>query len=291
MHLSIIFMVAGGLAGSLFGFDGYVNIPEGESTNAITLKNGQSEILLDFEILCKDFEFTLYEDSGMPKEYRSSLAIVKNGETVLEKDIIVNDPLRFEGINIFQSSYGKLPATKMTVTFTETASGLIYEKDAVMGTPVDLPGDSGTLTVEDFRSNFPFRGVTLSNVFLCRLDPKNGEPSHILIPADFPRFDAMRQGDFVISIAGTDFKYYTGLQVTRDPGVPLVYAGFLLMIIGCYVTFFMFHQKICIEITDAGGGTTVLAAGVSAKKRPGMNAVVGRLARQLQKRAQDKHHA
>ncbi|MEZ4552233.1 MAG: cytochrome c biogenesis protein ResB, partial [Desulfobacterales bacterium] len=66
---------------------------------------------------------------------------------------------------------------------------------------------------------------------------------------------------------------------------------FLLMIIGCYVTFFMFHQKICIEITDAGGGTTVLAAGVSAKKRPGMNAVVGRLARQLQKRAQDKHHA
>ena len=291
VHLSIIFMVAGGLAGSLFGFDGYVNIPEGESTNAITLKNGQSEILLDFEILCKDFEFTLYEDSGMPKEYRSSLAIVKNGETILEKDIIVNDPLRFEGINIFQSSYGKLPATKMTVTFTETASGLIYEKDAVMGTPVDLPGDSGTLTVEDFRSNFPFRGVTLSNVFLCRLDPKNGEPSHILIPADFPRFDAMRQGDFVISIAGTDFKYYTGLQVTRDPGVPLVYAGFLLMIIGCYVTFFMFHQKICIEITDAGGGATVLAAGVSAKKRPGMNAVVGRLARQLQKRAQDKHHA
>jgi len=285
VHLSIIFMVAGGLTGSIFGFDGYVNIPEGEATNTILLQNQHSEVQLDFEIKCNDFEFTLYEDSGMPKEYRSSLSIIRDNQTVAEKDIVVNDPLRFEGINIFQSSYGKMPATKLNVTFTETASGLVYNKEATMGEPVAIPGNAGTLIVEDFRPNFSFRGVNLTNVFLCRLIPTEGEPRHIMIPADFPRFDAMRQGDFVISIADADFKYYTGLQVTKDPGVPMVYAGFLLMIIGCYITFFMFHQQICVEITAAGGKTTVMTAGISGKSRPGMTAVTRRLSNQLQKRA------
>ncbi len=286
VHASILFMVAGGLMGSIFGFDGYVNIPEGESTDTVLLQNQKPEIQLDFKIVCKEFELSFYEDSGMPKKYRSRLALVKDGQTLVEQDILVNAPLRYKGINIFQSSYGKMPATNLVVTFTETASGLIYEKKAVMGAPVEMPGNAGTLTVEDFRPNFPFRGISLSNVFLCRLAPRDGEPGHIIIPADFPRFDAMRQGDFVISIANADFKYYTGLQVTRDPGVPIVYAGFILMIIGCYITFFMFHQKICVEIIAESGQTTVTAAGISAKKRPGMNAVVRRLAARLQKRAQ-----
>jgi len=282
VHLSIIFMVAGGLTGSIFGFDGFVNIPEGTSTDTIFLQNDKSEIKLDFEIKCNDFDVTLY-DSGMPKEYRSSLEIIKNNQTVVQKDIEVNDPLRYEGINFFQSSYGKMPATKLTVTFTERASGLTYKKEATMGSPVEMPGNSGTLIVEDFRPNFSYRGVSLSNVFLCQLVPKEGDPTHIIIPENFSRFDAMRQGDFIISITNADFKYYTGLQVTKDPGVPLVYAGFLFMIIGCYVTFFMFHQKICVEITATGGSTTVMVAGISGKNRPGMNTVIRRLSSHLKK--------
>jgi len=282
VHLSIIFMVFGGLIGSIFGFDGFVNIPEGESTSNISLRNNPAGQQLDFEIKCDDFNFTLY-DSGMPKEYRSSLSIIKKNQTVFKKDIIVNDPLRYEGINIFQSSYGKIPAKKLNVTFTEKASGLIYKKVGTMESPIEMPGNSGTFIIEDFRTNFLFRGVNLSNTFLCTLISKTGETSHIIIPADFPRFDMMRQGDFVISISNTDFKYYTGLQVTKDPGVPIVYAGFLFMIIGCYVTFFMFHKKICVEISADNGKTSVMTAGISGKNRPGMNAVIRRLSNQLKK--------
>ena len=43
-------------------------------------------------------------------------------------------------------------------------------------------------------------------------------------------------------------RFYTGLQVNRDPGVWVVYSGFILMIIGCYITFFMSHQQICVEL-------------------------------------------
>ncbi len=283
VHLSILLMVAGGLAGSIFGFDGYVNIPEGESIDSVLLRGNQPEVKLNFKIKCDDFDLSFYKESKMPKRYRSRLSIIKGNQTVIQKDIIVNDPLRFEGINIFQSSYGKMPATQLNVTFTEKASGLIYNKKATMKSPVEMPGNSGTLIIEEFRPNFAFRGVNLANTFLCRMIPRQGDPQHIIISADFPRFDMMRQGDFIISISNTDFKYYTGLQVTKDPGVPIVYVGFLFMIIGCYVTFFMFHQKICVEISTDSGKTAVMAAGISEKNKPGMNVVIRKLSRQLQK--------
>jgi cytochrome c biogenesis protein len=297
VHLSIVLIVTGSLVGSIFGFDGFVNIPEGESVSSISLRNSQSsEIKLNFEIKCNDFNFSLYENSQMPKEYRSSLSIIKDDQIVVKKDIVVNDPLRYEGINIFQSSYGKIPSTdtipvnKFTVTITEKASGLIYNKEATIETPIEMPGNSGTLVVVDFRRSIPYHGVDMSNAFLCRLANRNGESEHFIIPADSPRFDVMRKGNFIISITNVEFKdiipeiqYYTGLQVTKDPGVPMVYAGFLFMIIGCYVTFFMFHQKICIEVTVADGKTTVMTAGISGKNRPGMNAVVRRVSNQLKK--------
>jgi cytochrome c biogenesis protein len=286
VHTSVLLMVVGGLIGSIFGFDGYVNIPEGESIGKITLTNQNVEKDLGFLIRCNKFSMTLY-DSGMPKEYRSSLTILKGDRELVTKDIRVNDPLTFEGVSIFQSSYGKLPGKSFTVNFTEKDSEIEYEKKASLGEEIPMPGNSGTLIVEDFKTSFPFRGINLENIFLCRLINESGETEHIILPVDFPRFDKMRGGKFIISISDAQYGYYTGLQVSHDPGVPVVYAGFLLMIIGCYVTFFMFHQQFCIELTPLGDKTNVVVCGVSGKNRPGMMVKTRRLAQRLKNIAQN----
>lgn len=280
VHLSIIFMVIGGLIGSIWGFDGSVNIPEGESADAISLQNNPAGKKLDFAIRCDDFDVRFY-DSGMPKEYRSRLSIIKDGKTLLQQDILVNDPLRFEGVSIFQSSYGEMPADHFTVTFTERESGLLYDVEASFDKPVDMPNGTGQLIVRDFQTNFSYSGFNLGKTFICTMIPTGKEPEPVLVSVDHPRFDMMRQGDFIITISNIDFKYYTGLQVTRDPGVPMVYAGFLMMIIGCYITFFLFHQTVCIELTAAGAGADVTVSGISGKNRPGMGAVVRRLSSRL----------
>ena len=90
------------------------------------------------------------------------------------------------------------------------------------------------------------------------------------MPLRFPQFDRMRKGNLVISAADFDHKYYTGLQVTKDPGVLIVYAGFIVMIIGCYITFFMSHQRLCIEIVKNGVNSRIMVAGTANKNKLGM---------------------
>lgn len=280
IHFSFLLLVIGSLIGSWFGFDGYVNIPEGESTNQVILRSRGIDKELDFKIRCDDFNVTYYE-TGLPKEYRSSLSILSGDQVVKQKEIIVNDPLRFQGINIFQSSYGTIPEDRFTVIFTGKETGIKYKKQAIFGEPVEIPEKKGSLVFENFRKSYPFKGVTIENVLLGRLITDKGVHQHVSIPMNYPNFDLMRGGAFVISVSDVKFRSYTGLQVTKDPGVPVVYAGFILMIIGCYITFFMFHQKICIELTRKGTLTRISVYGVSGKNRSGMKAKINRLARHL----------
>ena len=269
VHLSIILMLLGSLIGSIFGFEGFVNIPEGESAKKISLRNTTEMHLLDFEIKCEDFSLSFY-DSGAPKEYRSSLVIIENEKPVLKKDIIVNDPLRYKGINIFQSSYGTLAPREVTLSFTIRETGMEYKKKAVINKPVDIPEGLGTFVIKDYSNSAGFKGHNIGEAFMGILTQKTGNPVNILLPIRFPSFDKMRKGDVVIAVASHDQRYYTGLQVTKDPGVWVVYSGFILMIIGCFVTFFMSHQRICIEVTRKGNQSTVMVAGTSNKNKMGM---------------------
>ncbi len=282
VHLSIILMLLGGLIGSIFGFEGFVNIPEGESAKKINLRNTAEMHLLDFEIKCEDFSLSFY-DSGAPSEYRSSLVIIENEKPVLKKDIIVNDPLRYNGINIFQSSYGTLPPEEVTLSFTIRDTGMEYRKKAAINKPVDIPEGLGTFIIKDYSSSAGFKGHNIGETFLGILTQKTGNPVNILLPLRFPSFDKMRKGNVVIAVASHDHRYYTGLQVTKDPGVWVVYSGFILMIIGCFVTFFMSHQRLCIEVTGKGDLSMVMVAGTSNKNKMGMQRKIEILAEKLDK--------
>jgi len=58
---------------------------------------------------------------------------------------------------------------------------------------------------------------------------------------------------------------YTGLQVRKDPGVLIVYLGCIMMALGLFITFFMSHRRLWINISEEKGGTRVLV-GASANK-------------------------
>lgn len=303
VHSSILILIVGAMIGSFFGFEGYVNIPEGESADHVQLRNtGQSQHL-GFEIQCNKFSLSTYEN-GAPKEYRSSLTILENGEPVLTKDIIVNDPLRYKGISIFQSSYGELAPQRtetpsfstedIQLAFLVNASGMIYKRTAEIGKPLDIPEGMGKFVVMEFTESASFMGQNIGPALIGILTPVEGEPAQVTLPIQFPNFDKMRKGNVVISVVHQherqpleekpeNKQYYTGLQVVKDPGVWVVYSGFMVMIVGIIITFFMSHQRLCVDISRKGSKSRVMVAGTANKNKLGMGIKAKKLARLLGK--------
>ena len=119
------------------------------------------------------------------------------------------------------------------------------------------------------------------------LTPTNGQPQSILLPLNHPGFDGMRRGAVIISAGNTmptpQTRYYTGLQVTKDPGVGLVYLGFVMMIAGCAVAFFMSHQQLVVEVQPAGNGVRVMVSGTANKNKMGFQQKIQRLTELLEK--------
>ena len=283
VHFSVILLLIGGLIGSIFGFAGFVNIPEGKTINNIRLYNTSKAQKLNFQIRCDNFNVKFY-DSGAPSEYRSSLTILEQGKSVLTRNIIVNKPLRYKGINIFQASYGELPSREITLNFKNRITGISYKKKVSVGQQFDIPGDMGQFVIKGHRDSYNFKGHNLGKTFMGILTPNNGSPVHVILPVRFPFFDdRIRNDDLVISVEDYEHRYYTGLQVTRDPGVLVVYSGFVIMIIGCFITFFMSHQRLCVEISKSGKKSRIMVAGTANKNKLGMQSRIKKIAKSLSK--------
>ncbi|MBW1650021.1 MAG: cytochrome c biogenesis protein ResB [Deltaproteobacteria bacterium] len=277
VHTSIIILLTGALIGSIFGFDGFLNLAEGETASEIRLTERNEMKKLDFALKCNDFEVKFYEN-GSPKEYRTDLSVIENNKEVLKKSIIVNDPLRYKGINVFQSSYGMLDSKSVTLNFFNKDSGKNYLKKAKLNKHYQLPENKGEFIVKAFTSSYKFGGKNIGEVFLVSINLNTGEKYSAVIPVRFKRFDMMRDGAFIISAGSYDKHYYTGLQITKDPGVPYIYTGFIMIIIGCFMIFFLPHKKICIYIKTKADKSYILIAGSSQKDKAGIITIINRLA-------------
>jgi cytochrome c biogenesis protein len=93
----------------------------------------------------------------------------------------------------------------------------------------------------------------------------------------------MRKAEWLIQAEGDDTSYYTGLQVTKDPGVPLVYFGFSLLILGCWVAFFMSHQEIMVDVRPGADSSRIQVFGTTNRNRIGFEIAMGKLGEELRR--------
>jgi cytochrome c biogenesis protein len=93
---------------------------------------------------------------------------------------------------------------------------------------------------------------------------------------NFPKFDEQREDGFILTFEEVTSREYTGLQVTKDPGVWVVWVGCSLMILGLIVSFFFSHKRVWVRIPKSPGGDIVLA-GSTNKNRVGFEKSFGQL--------------
>lgn len=291
VHLSILIIIIGGLLGSFLGFEAYVNIAEGEKTRTVILRNTMKPLDLGFEVRCDRFFVDFYRN-GAPKEYRSDLTFLLGGQEVEKASALVNHPVHFRGITFYQSSYGVIPKVRIRVSrHASQAESRIVELE--QGDQVELPGGGGEFSVTRFSGNFMNRFGPAVRILVRPIKGreirfwvvKEMEALKKILPApidNFPGLDPSAFKPYTFSFMDrVKGRYYTGLQVNRDPGVPLVWAGCFLMMAGFFVTFFTSHKRIWVRVSGHDTGVRVSVAGTANKNPVGLERELDKVTREI----------
>jgi len=281
IHSSIILLIIGALIGGVFGFKASLQLDEGATSDVAFLFKKRTPVNIGFSIKCNEFDVKFY-DTGAPEEFRSNLTIIENGKESFTKDIRVNHPLRYKGINIFQSSYGTARPDSVVLDIIMLPDKDVTTKTIKIGQEIQLPEDQGLFKLEGFLPHFDFRGNNLGEAFVGRITQKDGNSFQIALPTKFPTFDKMRKGIFAFVVKEFEQKYYTGLQITKDPGIWYVYSGFILMIIGCWITFFMSHRSYFVEIKkNKTNNSEISISGTTNRNSQGMKLEIQKIVTKL----------
>lgn len=251
VHLSVIIIFIGSMIGSLFGFKGFVNILEGETASSIMLRS-EKEQKLDFSLRLEQFSVSKYAN-GAPKEFKSILTVLENGKPVPGYEnarVIVNDPLTYKGLTFYQSSYGNAGNYFFTVSDLDGKNTVSF---TVSGeSSVTLPDGSSMHVTDSVKDVSAFAGDLSGPAAQVELHARNGKAESFVVYANHPELNLQHAknhgGGPVIHYKGSEERMYTGLQVSKDPGVEIVWFGCILMIIGVYAAFFMSHRRIWLRI-------------------------------------------
>lgn len=265
-HLSILIIFAGAILGSLWGFKGYVNIPEGQQVNQVWPRNGNKPIDLGFAVRCDSFAVSYYPGTARPKEFRSVLTLLQNGKPVPGYDhhpIIVNKPLTYNGITFYQSGYGPSGSPTLGLQVKTRATGKTRQVSLEKGEQVPLSGGA-QLRLVDFTPSFQNYGPAAKLEVL----PPSGQPHSFVVLKNFPDFDAQRGGAYIVSLTDYQQHYFTGLQVAKDPGVWVVWLGCILLVGGTISAFFLSHRRIWLTIQSVDKKTGIKFGGTAHRNQP-----------------------
>jgi len=299
VHFSVLIILVGAMVGSFFGFEAYVNIAEGEVADHVSLRKGGTPLRLGFEVSCEKFSVDFYEN-GSPKEYRADLRFLMNGKEMETKSVRVNHPAQFMGVSFYQSSYGTIPGNKVYLKIVRHGGeDKATTVEAETGKELQLPGNEGIFEVTRVDGNL--MGV-LGPAAYISIAPVKGKKVQFWIFQDqdmvqkrlpeqmkrLPKLNASAFAPYTFFLHKLESRYYTGLQVSKDPGVPIVWTGCFLMVLGFFVTFFASHKRIWVRLSVEDTGTRIEIAGTATKNPVGLQRETEKLTNDFKKLFKEK---
>jgi cytochrome c biogenesis protein len=274
VHASLLLIFLGAMIDSVFGFRAYLNLGEGESSNQVELRGKNSVVQLSFQIRCNAAGVEHYAD-GTPRKWWSDLVIVHNGREVSSKHILVNDPMDYGGIRIFQSSFGSsgnprefvltlkdLPdAAPMSVTLRPGETRLVKENGLSLRALQFIPDFAMHGSEIHSHSNEP-------NNPALQLEVTDGGGAQWKpwVFQKMPDFHASEAMPYRIRFESVRMSHFTGLQIAKQPGQNIIWAGCFLMVAGLMLSFYFSHQRVWALVRVNEKGESVLRLGGSANK-------------------------
>src|SRR5271165_1166183 len=260
VHASLLLIFLGGIVDALYGWRGFVTLTRGEQSTQVQPQTG-SPRNLPFAVRCDGAGQENYAD-GSPKRWWSDLAVVKDGQVVLRKQIVVNDPLVYRGIRFYQASFGKTGRIDK-LELTATPRDGRAPKDLAIGVDEAFPLDPETTVrlaefipdyvVSDGHVYARSNDVVNPAAHLIVESRKSGQAINVWLPP-IPGFEQNASSPYAFEGKDVQMAYFTGLEVSHEPGQWGVWAGVLLMGIGLALVFYFVHMRVwAVPVHDAEG--------------------------------------
>ena len=245
VHFSMILILIGTVIGSVNGFKAQEIIPKTETFHIQNiLNNGQFTLIPKVSTRVNDFWITYTKQTTVTQFYSDISILSSDGNEITRKTIFVNSPARYQGINYYQTDWNLI--------------GLRIENEnsQILQYPlVNLGNSQNKIWITWIPST-----TDLKQGIILLIDNLQGYCS---VYNDYGQFLGNLETNELFKkkfpIVLVDILSSTGLQIKTDPGIPLIYTGFLFLMLSTLISYITYSQIWVIKDNSRiviGGNTT-----------------------------------
>jgi len=261
-HSSILIILSGALIGILFGQKDYLKIGKGQEVDSFICRG--EKVSLGFSIRLNDF---IYNENIDPKEKLLVYKRIKSEKGVCDmpdalggkktQGLLAQMPVNLGIEQVIGNTGYKIKAIRYVSDFVmDTSTKVVSSRSARPDNPaieVELKDPKGGIKNIWVFARFPDMHQQASGDFQILYNwaprrPKDFISKVTILKAGKEILSRDIQVNAPLNFAGYNFfqsSYdsqdlsWTGLQVVKDPGVPVIYSGFVLLILGLVMIFYV----------------------------------------------------
>lgn len=249
VHASMLMILAGSMWGAMTGFSAQEMVASGESFQIKNITDAgpwaEPQFPKDWSVRVNRFWID-YTPEGTIDQFYSDLSVLDRAGTEVDRETIhVNKPLKYRGVTLYQADWG-IAAIRVKLN-----------KSPILQLPMALLDTQGQGRI--WGTWIPTKQDLSAGVSLLAKDLQG---TLLIYGADGKLLTTVRAGQ-AIEVNGVTLKIEevvgsTGLQIKADPGIPMVYTGFALLMVSVLMSYLSHSQIWALQKSDrlyVGGKT------------------------------------